>query len=263
LPANAPGADALPVRSRTDTRAWPPPTLASPGRGPSPPDPDVLSPGVVAPSLEPADPPTVNQVDEATAPLADDPIAPTHGSLFLPRRAAAPDPADPDTGGTRSHRLGPRIRGYRCENHHLNDPRSPSCRECGAPIDERVGGLVAGPRPVLGRLVFDDGAAHLVDGGYLLGRMPDADERVRTGELRPIVIDDQAGSIAHAHAEIRVSGWDVMVVDAGSENGTYVFGPDEGQWTPLPSRRSRRLLPGARVRLGGRTFVFESASTVR
>ena len=70
--------------------------------------------------------------------------------------------------------------------------------------------------------------------------------------------------MAHAHAEIRVSGWDVMVVDAGSHNGTYVSGPDEGQWTPLPPRRSRRLLPGTRVRLGGgRTFVFESSSTVR
>ena len=89
-------------------------------------------------------------------------------------------------------------------------------------------------------------------------------ERVRAGELRPIVVDDQAGSVAHAHAEIRVSGWDVMVVDAGSRNGTYVSGPDEGRWTPLPPRRSRRLLPGTRVRLGdGRTFVFESSSTVR
>ena len=111
--------------------------------------------------------------------------------------------------------------------------------------------------------MFDDGAAHVVDGGYLVGRMPDSDERVRAGELRPIVVDDEAGSVAHAHAEIRVSGWDVMVVDAGSRTGTYVSSPDEGQWTPLPPRRSRRLLPGTRVRLGGRTFVFESSSTVR
>jgi len=55
----------------------------------------------------------------------------------------------------------------------------------------------------------------------------------------------------------------VMVVDAGSHDGTYVSGPDEGQWTPLPPRRSRRLLPGARVRLGGRMFVFDSSSSVR
>jgi FHA domain-containing protein len=188
-------------------------------------------------------PPPPAQPSTATAP----------GLLFQPPDGAAERP---------DQRRGPRIRGYRCENGHLNDPRSPSCRECAAPIDERVGGLVAGPRPALGTLVFEDGAAHVVDGGYLIGGRPDADDRVRTGELRPIVVDD--GSVAPAHAEIRVSGWDVMVVDAGSHNRTYVSGPDEGRWTPLPPRRSRRLLPGTRVRLGdGRTFVFESSSTVR
>jgi predicted component of type VI protein secretion system len=116
---------------------------------------------------------------------------------------------------------------------------------------------------VLGTLVFDDGAAHPVDGGYLIGRMPDDDERVRTGELRPIVVDDQDGSVSPAHAEIRVSGWDVIVIDTGSRGGTYVTGPDEDSWAALPPRRSRRLLPGTRVRLGGRMFVFESSSTVR
>jgi hypothetical protein len=188
--------------------------------------------------------------------------------LFLSGEEATPElplrgphPGDPEADPGTNDRRGPRIRGYRCENGHLNDPRSPTCRHCGSPIDERVGGLVAGPRPVLGALVFDDGAAHLVDGGYLLGRAPDADERVRAGELRPIALDDQTGSISHVHAEIRVSGWDVMVVDAGSHDGTY--GPGEGQWTPLPPRRSRRLLPGARVRLGGRMFVFDSSSSVR
>ena len=164
---------------------------------------------------------------------------------------------DPGRGG------GARIRGYRCENDHLNDPRSPSCRQCGATIDERAGGLVVGPRPALGLLMFDDGAAHVVDGGYLVGRMPEVDDRVRSGELWPLVVEDPAGSVSRVHAEVRVSGWDVVVVDTGSRNGTYVSGPDESAWTELPPRRSRRLQPGARVRLGARVFVFESSSTVR
>jgi hypothetical protein len=172
----------------------------------------------------------------------------------MPVPAAAPDPG---RGG------GARIRGYRCENGHLNDPRLPTCRQCGATIDERAGGLVVGPRPTLGLLVFDDGTAHVVDGGYLVGRMPEVDDRVRSGELRPIVLEDRAGSVSRVHAEIRVSGWDVVVVDTGSRNGTYVCGPDENAWTELPPRRSRRLQPGARVRLGARVFVFESSSTVR
>ena len=202
--------------------------------------------------------------------LTPEPHTPLPRAAALPGHEAAPDvaertaaPVDPEAEEAPGRRRGPRIRGYRCENGHLNDPRSPSCRECAAPIDERVGGLVAGPRPALGTLVFDDGAAHLVDGGYLVGRMPNVDERVRTGELRPIVVDDQTGSVSPAHAEIRVSGWDVLVIDNGSGNGTDVSGPDEGQWTALPPRRSRRLLPGTRVRLGARVFVFESSSTVR
>ena len=34
-------------------------------------------------------------------------------------------------------------------------------------------------------------------------------------------------------------------------------------WTPLPPHQSRRLVPGTKVRLGARTFVFESPSGVR
>jgi FHA domain len=184
---------------------------------------------------------------DGAAPLSETPV---------PDVRQAPEVVDPA-------RSGARIRGYRCENGHLNDPRSPTCRECGATIDERAGGLVAGPRPPLGRLVFDDGVAHVVDCGYLVGRMPEVDDRVRAGELRPIVVEDRVGSVSRVHAEIRVSGWDVLVVDTGSRNGTYVSGPDEGAWTALPPRRSRRLLPGAQVRIGARTFVFESSSTVR
>ena len=53
--------------------------------------------------------------------------------------------------------------------------------------DERADpDLVRGPRPPLGLLVFDDGATYTVDADYLVGRMPDGDERVRSGELRAI-----------------------------------------------------------------------------
>jgi hypothetical protein len=241
----APRPDALAVPAGRALPAEPAASLFAPARQPTP--------GALVDRSAGATPPDGFAPPATRAPETRPPPGPpaTPSSLFSTQDESAP----PD------QRRGPRIRGYRCENGHLNDPRSASCRECAAPIDERVGGLVAGPRPALGRLVFDDGAAHVVDGGYLVGGRPDTDDRVRTGELRPIAVADD--SVAQAHAEIRVSGWDVMVVDAGSENGTYVSGPDEGQWTALPPRRSRRLLPGTRVRLGERVFVFESSSTVR
>jgi hypothetical protein len=115
----------------------------------------------------------------------------------------------------------------------------------------------ADDRPLLGALVFDDGASYAVDAEYVVGRMPEADERVRAGRLRPLVVEDRSGAVSRVHAEIRVDGWDVLLVDSGSRNGTFVAAPGEQGWTALPARQSRRLVPGTRVRLGGRTFVFE------
>ncbi|MCX6464488.1 MAG: FHA domain-containing protein, partial [Pseudonocardiales bacterium] len=200
-----------------------------------------------------------------------------------PRRAEAilgvapADPArppleagDPVGTGSRSVRgavpSGPKpgeARGHLCSRGHLNDPRSHFCVLCGIRMNERTGVLVIGSRPPLGLLVFDDGATYTVDAEYLVGRMPESDERVRSGSLRSIVVEDRSGAVSRVHAEVRVDGWDVVLVDSGSRNGTYIAGPGEPAWTTLPAGQSRRLVPGTRVRLGARTFVFESPSGVR
>ena len=157
----------------------------------------------------------------------------------------------------------PKAQGHLCSRGHLNDPRSHFCVLCGIRMNERTGVLVIGSRPPLGLLVFDDGSTYTVDAEYLVGRMPESDQRVRSGVLRAIIIEDRSGSVSRVHAEVRVSGWDVLLVDSGSRNGTYVAGPGEPGWTPLPPQQSRRLVPGTKVRLGARTFVFESPSGVR
>ncbi len=158
---------------------------------------------------------------------------------------------------------GPRARGHLCARGHLNDPRSHFCVLCGIRMNERTGELVYGARPPLGLLVFDDGATYTVDAEYLVGRMPEVDERVRDGSLRSIVIEDRSGAISRVHAEVRVDGWDVLLVDSKSRNGTHIAEPGTAMWTPVPAGRSHRLTPGTRVRLGGRTFLFESPSGVR
>lgn len=173
--------------------------------------------------------------------------------------------------GTRSASGGPssatptgpgpgEARGHLCSNGHLNDPRSRACVLCGVRMNERTGVLVIGARPPLGLLVFDDGAAYTVDGGYLAGRMPESDERVRSGQLRSIVVEDRSGAVSRVHAEVRVEDWDVVLLDAGSRNGTFLAAPGDPSWSQLPPGQARRLLPGTRVRLGGRTFTFESTS---
>jgi hypothetical protein len=187
------------------------------------------------------------------------------GPVPAPRSA----PAEPTTirnGHLNGEALGmtatataeaPEVQGHLCPRGHLNDPRSQFCNQCGARLDER-GALVAGARPALGVLVFDDGASYTVDSEYLVGRMPESDQRVSAGELGAIVVEDRSGAVSRVHAEIRIDGWDVLLADTGSRNGTFVAGPTQQGWSPLQPGRSRRLVPGTRVRMGGRTFVFEA-----
>ena len=159
--------------------------------------------------------------------------------------------------------VAPQAQGHLCARGHLNDPRALFCVLCGIRMNERTGVLVVGARPPLGMIVFDDGATYTVDAEYLVGRMPEADPRVRSGALKSIVIEDRTGAVSRVHAEIRVNGWDVLLSDSGSRNGTFVAGASETGWTPLAPGRGRRLVPGTRVRIGGRSFVFESPSGAR
>jgi pSer/pThr/pTyr-binding forkhead associated (FHA) protein len=121
---------------------------------------------------------------------------------------------------------------------------------------------VIGTRPPLGLLVFENGATYTVDADYLIGRNPQIDERVGSGELRSIMLEDLTGAVSRVHAEVRLDGWDVTVADSGSSNGTFVA-PAGQDWAELVPGEAHRLVPGTRVRLGDAVFSFESPSGVR
>jgi FHA domain len=181
----------------------------------------------------------------------------------VPAGARGPRPPAPDEVVTEQSRE-PLARGFVCSRGHLNDPRSHFCVLCGIRMNERTGVLTTGPRPPLGLLVFDDGTTWSVDAEYVVGRTPEADERVRNGELRALMVDDRGDTVSRVHAEVRIRDWDVLLVDAGSRNGTFVVPPGAAAWEPVAGRGPLRLEPGTRVRLGHhRTFVFESPSGVR
>jgi FHA domain len=226
-----------------------------------------------APAAEVAVPPTpraprlhariddhVEHEDTVRPPLEDGIPA---GGPTVPRShrpGASPAAAEVVTERSRE----PVARGFVCSRGHLNDPRSHFCVLCGIRMNERTGVLTTGPRPPLGLLVFDDGRTYSVDAEYVVGRTPEADERVRTGELRALMVEDRGDTISRVHAEVRIRDWDVLLVDAGSRNGTFVVPPAAVAWERVPERRTLRLEPGTRVRLGHhRTFVFESPSGVR
>lgn len=222
-----------------------------------PPPPQSTSPtGTLRVSDVPLAPPPPEQADAETllsAPRRFERISGADPGLVRARPPLPVGiPAEPERDGAAL------VHGYKCRNGHLNDPRVIFCAVCGIRMAESTGVYIAGERPPLGLLIFDNGASFTVDHDYLLGREPDVDDRVRLGELRPLVIFDTTGVISRRHAEIRLHDWDVVLVDCGSSNGTLVAARGATEWSALVPGQAVRMLPGMQVRIGERTFTFES-----
>ncbi|RFU20667.1 FHA domain-containing protein [Geodermatophilus marinus] len=212
----------------------------SPPAPPAVPEPQVeLPPPARAVSLLAPPPP-----EEAEPPRAPLPVV----SGEQPPAAVARDPEDGR----------PRVKGFLCSRGHLNDPRVQFCALCGVRMAQQTGVLTDGVRPPLGLLVFDDGATVSLDADYLLGREPETDERVRAGAVRPLLVVDPTGGVSRHHAEIRLEGWDVVLVDTGSANGTLVAPRGAPAWSSLVPGQPVQLTPGMAVRMGSRSFAFES-----
>jgi hypothetical protein len=150
------------------------------------------------------------------------------------------------------------VEGVLCANGHFNHPQAPYCAECGLSLAQTTNRTVWGPRPTIGVLVFDDGLTVNVDIDLVIGRQPDRDEAVRAGRARPIAVEDGESAVSRVHAVINLNGWDAVITDRGSANGTYIAPPDATVWTPLAPHQPAPLVAGTRVQVGKRTFVFNS-----
>jgi hypothetical protein len=112
-------------------------------------------------------------------------------------------------------------------------------------------------RQPLGYLVLEDDSRIEIDRDCVVGRIPDEASAVR-GDLRPIRIGGLTGGMSRVHIEIRHANGRVFVVDAGSRNGTFLREPATGAWIRLAPWRPAVWRPGAAVRIGSRTFRYES-----
>ncbi|RBY83130.1 FHA domain-containing protein [Blastococcus sp. TF02A-26] len=241
----------------------------------------VPTPPVVRPStppVPPAHPPARSSGSAPAPPAPSAPVAPLPVELPPPARSVsfldppAPEEVEPPRpplpvvtepqppGALRSDEADPRPRvaGILCKNGHLNDPRVLFCAQCGIRTTQQTAVPVEGVRPPLGLLVFDDGATVSLDADYLLGREPETDPRVRGAGYRPLLVVDHTGGVSRHHAEIRLEGWDVVLTDIGSANGTLFARRGDLAWTSLIPGQPVQLLPGTTVRMGGRQFTFES-----
>ena len=64
---------------------------------------------------------------------------------------------------------------------------------------------------------------------------------------------------SHAsHAELRLFGSELQIVDRGSTNGTYVWSDTNADWVRLVPNQVASVKPGGWVAVGSRSFVFEA-----
>jgi len=150
------------------------------------------------------------------------------------------------------------VRGVYCKNRHFNDPRQLFCAVCGINMVQQTPVLVEGVRPPLGVVVLDDGSVFQLDTPYLLGRDPNADERVQAGGFRGLPIIDQSNQVSRVHARLELRGWDVVLIDNNSTNGTLIHVPKTPDWQRMPPGAEHVLVQGTRIRIGHRTLAFNT-----
>lgn len=106
-----------------------------------------------------------------------------------------------------------------CQNRHANPPNSMSCRVCGSPLGSRVPQFVAGP--VLAVLRATDGSTAEVDRPVLIGRAPSPD-RSSGRSPRLMTVPSANHDISRTHVEVAPEGWQIVVTDLNSTNGTVL-----------------------------------------
>jgi hypothetical protein len=140
-----------------------------------------------------------------------------------------------------------------CPDGHPNPPVVASCAVCGQFLTPGMAAVVHVPRPSLGHLELDDGTIVELDHELLVGRNPDRDDRPERAGLRRVkVLGDK---VSRSHLELRYQGWDVLVSDCGSTNGTFVVPHPGGQVAALEPGRAQLLESGATVYFGSRSFT--------
>jgi FHA domain len=145
--------------------------------------------------------------------------------------------------------------GTFCANNHFTDSRRLRCLFCDA--ETQFDRVDVGPRPKLGRLRFDDGRIIELQNNVLIGRKPTAPD----GVVVDVVAFDDDRLLSRLHCEVRITDWDVVVVDRQSANGTSIVYPD-GRRMATRANVDAPLELGSTVHFGRHTFVFESRKEV-
>ncbi|MBB3086237.1 FHA domain-containing protein [Geodermatophilus sabuli] len=176
------------------------------------------------------------------------------------RRPPLPVVGTPGEDAAGSGTTGPEVvvEGVRCPAGHFTDPERSTCLRCGTPLPAG-GQRVSLPRPPLGVVVTDGGTIYTVTGDLVIGREAEQAPDVLAGWARPLPLRDAARSTSRVHARLTVRGWQVLLSDERSANGTLVSRSGAaGPWLPVTPHAPLVLVHGDRVRLGKRQLLFDT-----
>jgi len=143
------------------------------------------------------------------------------------------------------------VLGIRCPVDHHNHPDAEYCSSCGRRMGVNATAvLVVGPRPPVGLFLTDDGTAIPIAGDLLLGREPDTHDDVAHGRRQGVVLPDETAVVSRHHLAVSLDGWNVVVTDLASANGTVLWSARTGLEYRLDPDEGVVLESGDRVDLG-------------
>ncbi len=179
-----------------------------------------------------------------------------------PQASAFAAPSGPPVAGPPPAAANPQeatvlVQAVSCERGHLNPLTTGICRVCGIGLRAQL--PVQVPRPPLGVLRLSTGDVVPLDRGVVIGRNPDPADANAGPQPHVVPVPSPNSDISRTHVEISLDGWNVMVRDLDSTNGTVVTVRWQGPRRLQPNE-ALAIEPGTMVSMADEvTFVYEAA----
>ena len=242
-PVPPPPPEPAPAAPLPAAASWPAPSVAD--QHPDQPAPTGHAPYPVyqaAPQMPPGEAlpagtgpmPTSDRAPEQAGWAAPSPAAPPAPAAPLYPQASGPQwtvqlpgtpPAADEVAPAAAPSQVPTILARSCAYGHANTPVRSTCAVCGGGLNPQAEVV---PRPSLGRVVLSTGDVVELEQPLVLGRYPQAHVVTAQAQApRLVTVPSPSQDISRSHLEVRLEGWNVLLVDLTTVNGTTLLRPGQ------------------------------------